>query len=483
VKFLRILVAVGVLALAGGASGQTLTILYQFSGPDGSTPFAGLVQGIDGNFYGTTVDGGTNGQGTVFKITSQGTLTTLWQFTGGNTPTNGIQPRARLVQGVDGNFYGTTYAGGTNSGGLGVGCGTVFRMTPAGTLTTLWQFGGGPTNGSNPQAELVLGSDGNFYGTTTDGGTNADGEGTVFTITSEGTLTTIWQFGSTIAGGLHPVSSLVQGGDGNFYGTTTGGGTVSAGAAGGGTVFQITPEGTLTTIGDFGTVTVNSGGYIPWTGLVRGADGNFYGTASTGGTNSEAGIVFKIISQGTLSTLWQFGYNPNDGISPYGGLIQGSDGNFYGTTIYGGTNNQGTVFQITPQGTLTTLWQFGSGPSDGRLPRAGLVQGTDGNFYGTTEAGGTNNDGTVYKLSVPLNPPANQIAGLQFFDVFESTYAAFLIPSVAGETYQLQYTDSLNPTNWIDSGDPITSIGGPLTTFDLVEPLTPQRFYRFAIRP
>jgi uncharacterized repeat protein (TIGR03803 family) len=475
VKFLRILVAVGVLALAGGASGQTLTILYQFGGvaTDGLLPYAGLAQGSDGNFYGTTVGGGTNGGGgTVFRITSQGALTTLWQFAGGNTPTNGIEPRAGLVQGSDGNFYGTTFSGGTN------GVGTVFKITPQGTLTTLWDFGGNPANGTYPSAGLVQGSDGSFYGTTVAGGTN--GWGTVFKITSQGTLTTPCQFGANPTDPTGPRVGLVQGSDGNFYGTTFQGGTNGAG-----TVFKITPQGTLTTLWGFGGDPTD--GQYADAGLVQGSDGNFYGTTELGGTH-DAGTVFKITLQGTLTTLYQFGGFPTDGQSPQAGLVQGSDGNFYGTTYLGGTNGggfgDGTAFMITPQGTLTTLWQFGpSGTSDGVGSDGALVQGSDGNFYGTTFAGGTNGGGTVFKLSVPLSPPANQIAGFQFLDVFDDTYIAFLIPSVAGETYQLQYTDSMHPANWINSGDPITGIGGPLTTFDLVEPETPQRFYRFAVTP
>ncbi|HVM60701.1 MAG TPA: choice-of-anchor tandem repeat GloVer-containing protein [Verrucomicrobiae bacterium] len=133
--------------------------------------------------------------------------------------------------------------------------------------------------------------------------------------------------------------------------------------------------------------------------------------------------------------------------------------------------------------TLTTLHQFGSSPTDGSEPIRGLVQGSDGYFYGTTAHGRTNFAGVVFQLSVPLNPPANQIAGIELFSVFGDTYAALSIPSVAGETYQLQYTDSMNPADWLDTGDPITSIGGALTLFDLVGVLPSQRFYRAVITP
>jgi uncharacterized repeat protein (TIGR03803 family) len=272
----------------------------------------------------------------------------------------------------------------------------VFKITPQGTLTTLWQFNG--TNGATPYAGLVQGSDSNFYGTTYNGGTN--GYGTVFKITSQGTLTTLWQFGANPTNGDNPHADLVQGGDGNFYGTTYQGGTNGAG-----TVFKITPQGTLTTLWQFG----GSNGQYPYAGLVQGSDSNFYGTTYAGGTNF--GTVFKITSEGTLTTLWDFGPGFAGGTLPYAGLVQGSDGNFYGTTYGGGTNNDGSVFKITPQGTLTTVWQFNG--SNGKNPNAGLVQGSDGNFYGTTYQGGTNYVvisgstnylGTVFKL-VASSPP------------------------------------------------------------------------------
>jgi uncharacterized repeat protein (TIGR03803 family) len=381
----------GVLALTGRASGQTLTTLWQFSGNNGQWPLAGLVQGIDGNFYGRTLVGGTNGSGTVFKITPQGTLTTLYQF-GARVTVDNAAP-AGLIQGTDGNFYGTAQTGGDAGDG-----GYVFRLTPQGMLTTLWQFSG--INGSGP-AGLVQGSDGNFYGTTSGGGTN--GSGTVFKITPQGTLTTLWQFGDFLStAGAHPAAGLVQGSDGNFYGTTSFGGTNNDGA-----VFKITPQGTLTTLWQF------SGRDGRWpTGLVQGGDGNFYGTTPAGGTNrnnlagghSGDGTVFKITPQGTLTTLYQFealvpatrNRIPN-ATSP-GQLIHGTDGNFYGTTCFGGTNEAGTVFRITPQGTLTTLWQFNPRFSGSNtLCPCGLVQGSDGNLYGTTSRGGRY--GTVFKIT------------------------------------------------------------------------------------
>jgi uncharacterized repeat protein (TIGR03803 family) len=373
---------------AATARAQTVTNLHSFAGSpsDGAYPYAGLVQGSDSNFYGTTYEGGTNFDGTVFRISSAGTLTTLWQFNGDD----GYSPNA-LVQGSDGCFYGITQQGGTNFDG------TVFRISLAGTLTTLWQFSG--VDGSQPEAGLVQGSDGNFYGTTSGGGTNFDG--TVFRISSAGTLTTLWQFNGS--DGYSP-NALVQGSDGDFYGTTQGGGTNHLG-----NVFRVSSAGTLTTLWQFSGSP--SGGAYPLAGLVQGSDSNFYGTTSVGGTTGH-GTVFRINSAGALATLWNF--NSANGYSPRAGLIQAGDGDFYGTTYFGGTSTHcsdgcGTVFQITPAGTLTTLYQFGARAGDGQEPAAGLVEGSDGNFYGTTSSG-AGGYGTVFRLSVLLSPPGDQCA-------------------------------------------------------------------------
>ncbi len=390
-----------------------------------------------------------------------------------------------MVQGSDGNFYGTTVGGGTS------GEGTVFRISPSGSEATLYSFAGSPNDGSGPPAGLVKGSDGYFYGTTSGGGTNSNG--TVFRISSSGSETNLYSFGSYPNDGADPQAGLVQGSDGNFYGTTSQGGT-----SGEGTVFRISPSGSEATLYSFaGSPTDGSG---PRAGLVQGSDGSFYGTTSAGGgTNAfnffrhnGGGTIFRISPSGSYTNLHGFEGNPNDGANPSAGLVQGSDGNFYGTTEFGGTNDYGpftcpygcgTAFRISPSGSYTTLYWFAGFPDDGMNPTAGLVQGSDGYFYGTTADGGPSSDGTVFKLSVPLSPPANQVSEIQFFNVLDTTIVVLPIPSVAGETYQLQYSDSMNPTNWINTGDPALSIGGPLVLIDLAEPLPPQRFYRAVITP
>ena len=373
----HIFIASAVLVLVGWTErgeGQTLTTLWQFSGgADGGTPRAGLVQGSDSNFYGTTEEGGASGSGTVFSISSSGNLTNLWSFTGGP---DGGGPVAGLVQGSDSNFYGTTVAGGTNDWG------TVFQITPAGTLTTLCQFNFA-TNGANPVAELVQGIDGNFYGTTLSGGTAR--RGTVFQITPAGTLTTLYNFTGVLNGGF-PGAGLVQGSDGNFYGSTRDGGLFDAGMA-----FKITPAGTLSWLGSFLGNPDDSGGANT---LVEGSDSNFYGTTFDGGGNFK-GAVFSLTSQGTFTTVNSLSQDA----APAAGLIQGSDGDFYGTTVYGGVGF-GAVFKVTSAGTFTSLHSF-EGDAEGAVPYSSLVQGGDGNFYGTTSLGGTNNAGTIFKLIPP----------------------------------------------------------------------------------
>lgn len=380
-------------ALCGALQAQTLTALHFFSGAngDGAYPIAGLIQGRDGAFYGTTSSGGVNGTGVVYRITAAGALTTIHAFTaipsGARTNADGAYPYAGLVLGSDGNFYGTTQRGGAK------GNGTVFRMTPSGVLTTLHNFA--RLDGSDPTAGLVQGTDGSFYGTTQQGG--AYGYGTVYRITSEGTLTTLHSFNST--DGAKPISGVVQGTDGAFYGTTWKGG-----AYGNGTAFKLTPDGVLTVLHAFSPLTSysNADGANPEGGLVEGKDGSFYGTTRNGGAHT-TGVVFRVSPTGVFTTLHTFmaksGGPGSDGAYSYAGLIRGSDDNFYGTTFEGGiVGIYGTIFRITPDGTLTTLHSFAK--SDGNHPWATPFQGTDGNLYGTTYYGGANGIGVVYRLSL-----------------------------------------------------------------------------------
>jgi uncharacterized repeat protein (TIGR03803 family) len=403
-------------AVAFGSSGQAFRLLATFDGAgNGANPvYASLVQGLDGNFYGITKYGGTNDAGTIFKVTSGGTLTTIYSFCPQNDCTDGLWPLEGLVLGIDGNFYGTAEEGGTSTVCPQLGCGTVFKVTPQGEVTLLHSFDS--YDGRYPFSQLIQGRDGSFYGTTSAGGSaTGSGSGTIFKITPDGILTTLYAFeGYDDAG---PSGGLVQGTDGNFYGTTVTGGANKIG----GTVYRITPAGTLTTLYNFCSQHDNgvcTDGANPYAGVIQGADVNFYGTTEQGGlsVNCETGCgtIFKVTPQGMLTVLHSF--DEADGANIEEPLIQATDGSLYGTASSGGNSiakvcdmglypGCGTIFRITPSGAFSTLHNFT--PTEGANPFSGLVQGTNGNFYGTTDDGGQSQgygDGTVYTLGAGLSP-------------------------------------------------------------------------------
>jgi uncharacterized repeat protein (TIGR03803 family) len=376
---------------------QTFTTLLDFNSNGIFPLFESLIQGTDGNFYGTTYAGGNNsslcasGCGTIFKITPEGTLTTLHSF----NETDGGGPAVGLLQTPNGYFYGTTAYGGAN------GDGTVFKMTSDGTLTTLRSFDG--PDGESPYGALVQGANGSLYGTTLFGGSNntcVNGCGTVFKITPTGALTTLYNFCSqtNCADGDTPFAGLLLATDGSFYGTTYNGGNDSC-ESGCGTIFKITPGGTLTTLYKFCSQANCTDGINPSDALMQGANGNLYGTARYVGTNG-GGSVFEFTAGGTLTTVYSF--DGSNGDTPIAGVVQATDGNFYGTTAGGGTDNAGTIFKVTNQHILTTLHNFDI--TDGQYPYAGLLQATNGIFYGLTYGGGPTGEGTIFSLSVGLAP-------------------------------------------------------------------------------
>ncbi len=427
-----------------------LTNLVSFNDTNGANPEATLVQAADGNFYGTTYNGGTNGEnGTVFQMTPGGVLTSLVSF--GNT--NGANPSAALVQGANGILYGTTFGGGTNGG-----YGTVFQITTNGVFTSLVSFGN--TNGANPQGALVAGSNGNFYGTTYNGGSN--GLGTVFEMTPDGALTTLVSFADT--NGANPQCALVLAGDGNFYGTTSAGGTNNDQ----GTVFRMTGDGALTSLFSFN----GTNGFSPYSGLTLGTNGNLYGTTIGGGANGSInGTVFQITTNGVFTSLVSFG-NTNGAI-PYAAPIMGADGTLYGTTTAGGVSNDnfGTVYQMTTNGTLATLYSF-----NGTFPFAGLLQGTDGNFYGTTYGGASYASGTIFRLTITPTPPVIQ-------SITRSGQTVNLAwTTTLAKNYQVLYTTNLNPAAWHNLGSPIFATNITATASDNNAPAL-QRFYRVALLP
>jgi uncharacterized repeat protein (TIGR03803 family) len=347
-----------------------LTTLVTFSNPVSGVPQAGLLLASDGNFYGCTASA-------VFKMTPAGALTAIAPL----ISPSGVNPQGGLILAADGNFYGTARNGGANNQG------TIFRLTPNGGLTPLFSFSG--TNGAEPQAALAIGLDGNFYGTTQLGGSN--NFGTIYRFSTNGALTSLVSFNG--ANGEDPQCQLVMDSVGNFYGTAP-----EQGPAQGGTIFRVTPNGLLTTLLAFN----NTNGSFPEDGLTAGNDGNFYGTTTDGGI-FRMGTVFKVTPAGVLTTLHSF--DNTNGSFPLGGLVLGRDGILYGTASFGGTNlSFGTIFKITTNGAFTTLFNFHF--ADGSEPAVKMIQGNDGNLYGTTAFGGaTVNDpsgsglGTVFRIT------------------------------------------------------------------------------------
>jgi uncharacterized repeat protein (TIGR03803 family) len=425
-------------ATAIASPAQTFTTLLSFDLADGFDPAGSLIQGANGNLYGTTYSGGTSGNcgpdgcGTIFEITPQGRLKTLHSF----DATDGTGPTAGLVQGANGSFYGTTSEGGAK------GWGTVFKITASGELTTLHSFCSQSScaDGRDSAGSLVQGANGNLYGTTREGGNvggingcaDSNGCGTVFEVTAAGNLTTIYSFCSQpgCSDGVNPTGALVLGNDGNLYGTTFFGGSFASAECdfGCGTVFKISSTAKLTTLYEFCSQPGCSDGIGPSAALVLGAEGNFYGTTYWGGNFASpqcpdgCGTVFQMTPAGRLTTLYTFCSQTNctDGSNPAAGVVQGTDGNFYGVTYSGGINGNpthcsqdscGTVFEISPTGQFATLYSFCSQTNciDGANSQAALTQATNGVFYGVAVQGGSSSAcqpgcGTIFSLSMGFGP-------------------------------------------------------------------------------
>ena len=336
------------------------------------TPLAGLALGTDGGLYGVTSGESSSGFGSIFKITISGFYTVLHQGDFGE----GIYLAGDLIQGSDGDFYGTAQRGGGPNDK-----GSLFKITPSGSLTVLHRFDpNDPADGANPYAGLVQASDGCFYGVTVSGGLN--NLGTIFKVTSTGDFTNLYSFSG--ADGAEPYGALVQGSDGALYGTTRIGG-----ASGFGTTFKITTAGSFTSLHSF----VASDGSHPYAGMILASDGDFYGLTSDG--TDMRGTAFRMTTTGATSTPYVFAWS--EPYFPSGKLIQANDGDFYGTSSRGGRYDRGTVYKLTASGTLTVLHSFDG--SDGANPFTGLVQGSDGDFYGTTGTGSANGYGTLFRMT------------------------------------------------------------------------------------
>jgi uncharacterized repeat protein (TIGR03803 family) len=377
--FLLLIVVVSmciVWGLTGTLHAQTCTDLHDFDCTvEGCSPTYPeiLAQGRDGNLYGTTNSGGTSGMGTVFKMTPAGVVTTIYNFSG----RDGQNPHGGLILAPDGNFYGTTRFGGTSN------LGTVFKITPAGTLTTLHSFSG--SDGSEPRPGLVQGKNGSFYGTTC--GFNPPW--TAYSITSSGRFKTINSTNdvrvAACSGG-----PLILGNDGSLYGTA-----MAGGVTGQGIVFRLTPAGALKAIWSFD----GTHGVGPFAPVVQGNDGLLYGTTDGGGSGG-FGVVFKVSTKGKFTTLHEFGLDlNNDGMTPFAGLAAASDGKFYGATQLGqsgGSVPNGNLFSVTSAGNYNVQYAFDG--THGRATFATPMQHTNGKIYGMTEGGGLHEGGVIYSL-------------------------------------------------------------------------------------
>jgi uncharacterized repeat protein (TIGR03803 family) len=301
------------------------------------------------------------------------TITVLQSFPGQNG--NGEGPQAPVAQGRDGELYGTTL------NGLD---GSIFKVSTSRLFQQLYSFGSF-NGGCCPVAGMTLASDGNFYGTAQLGG--SIGDGSLFRITPDGSYTDLHDFEGKTDGG-EPSSPPIESSDGNLYGITENGfGT-------GSTVYRYTLSGNFTAIYQFS----GAHGGAP---LIQASDGFLYGTTAGGGF-ANCGTVFTMSTAGILLHSAPFTCGAEGAFPGYGPLLQASDGNFYGTTLEGGVNNQGTIFKMTPDFQISTLYRFlghSNGAVDGADPLGGLVQATDGNLYGATAEGGSFHAGTLFRIS------------------------------------------------------------------------------------
>jgi uncharacterized repeat protein (TIGR03803 family) len=389
-RFVRRACAAAFLFFSTLTFSQKLVVLHTFTGPDGVFPTGGLIRGNDGNFYGTTFGGGTYGGGTVFRMTPAGELTTLYTFTGTFTGGHdGLIPAAPVIRDAAGNLYGTTNFGGTAD------VGTVFKITSSNKETVLYSFTGG-ADGSQPTANVIRDEHGNLYGTTTLGGTCtelAKGCGVVFKIDPQGNETVIHDFQGGVDG-AGPSGGLVMDAAGNLYGATVASGLFNAG-----TVFKIDPSGNKTVIYDFDNSTgMNGNGPGD---LAFGPGQILYGITAYGGDVNfcapfGCGTVFNLDTHDNETVL--HGFDGADGDSPDGPVSRDSAGNLYGTAATGCANNWGCIYKIDTSNHETVLYSFTNG-NDGGSPDGRLYVSPNGTIYGMTGSGGTSDLGVIFKLT------------------------------------------------------------------------------------
>jgi len=369
-------IAVAALTAQHGAAAAEFAVIYSFAPPKGVEPQASLTYDRKHQtFYGTAHD-------TVFKITPDGRLTTLYAFGGGK---DGSDVLSGVVYDADGNIFGATTLGGTTRGScVGLGCGTVFKIAPDGTHTVLHTFRG--DDGSWPMGTLMMDGRGNLYGTTFEGGKG--GYGAIFRVTPDGKETTIHSFDGT--DGQSSEAGLLQA-NGNLYGTTEFGGADRQG-----TLFEVTKAGSESILHSF---TLGGDGGDPVSPLIADAQGNFYGTTADGGADINGGIAFMYSPDGTETVLHNFTGGAGDGARPLSAVCRDAQGNLYGTTLEGGPANLGIVYEIAPDGAETVLHSFTGQTDDGASPYAALVADEKGRLYGTTFMGGADNAGVIFRIT------------------------------------------------------------------------------------
>jgi uncharacterized repeat protein (TIGR03803 family) len=387
---------------------QTETVLYSFTGAsgDGIGPAASLIMDSKGNLYGTTQFGGSStncprGCGTVFKLDTAGKETVLYSFTG--TP-DGANPVSGLIMDPSGTLYGTTVNGGS------AGLGTVFKIDATNHETILHSFAGGSTDGANPtDGNLLMDSSGNLYGVTLAGGSTlttclfGGSCGTVFKIDPTGTETILHTFTNSGSDGGNPSGSLIMDSAGNLYGTTQAGG----GTLGGGTVYKLDNSGVETILITFSVLSPNPAG--PSAGVIMDSRGDLFGTTQNGGIAND-GVVFELTPSDTLAFSTSLVISPTNGGVTSAGLVLDKKGSVYGTTQQGGSCNIftgafvgcGVVFKVDKSGNETIVHNFSG--LDGSNPLGGLIMDKKGNLYGTTSQGGAGyptgcSCGTIFKIT------------------------------------------------------------------------------------
>ncbi len=399
------LVAIGVVfALASPIASAQYSVLYSFTGKaDGGNPYSPLIRNSQGDLFGTTEFGGHvgTGYGVFFKLSGNGSESVLHTF----EKTDGMSPAGQIVRDAAGNFYGTTLDGGASLSG------SLYKMDKTGNVTNLFSFhpfvGRIPEGGPILDADGNLYGTANSGGGTQ--GTATQYDGVVYEFSNANVYAELHRFttpntGTQTTDGLFPGSSLLRDSAGNLYGTTAEGANYRC-ISGCGAVFKISPTGVEKVMHRFAGKSKDDGAY-PEGGLIRDSAGNFYGTTSIGGSANQ-GTIYKMDTTGAVTILYSFQGGASDGGQPFGNLVMDSSGNLYGTTTIGGdvrctireSVGCGIVFKLDTSGVETVLHSFLGAPTDGAQPAVGLTLGSDGNLYGTTLYGGVSNAGTVFQIA------------------------------------------------------------------------------------